>query len=75
MSKAAPLEQLLFSNLSLRGAAAPARPHHPLLISSLEAGRIDPSPFLDLALPLGRVADGYTAMDERLAVKVLLTVS
>ena len=45
------------------------------LLSSLEAGRIDPSPVFDLALPLSEVAEGYAAMDERRAVKVLLKVS
>jgi threonine dehydrogenase-like Zn-dependent dehydrogenase len=51
------------------------RAYLPRHIASLEAGRIDPSPVLDLPLPLSRVADGYAAMDERRAVKVLLTVS
>ena len=42
---------------------------------ALEAGRIDPSPVLDLSLPLDGVADGYAAMDERRALKVLLDLS
>ncbi|HME81106.1 MAG TPA: alcohol dehydrogenase catalytic domain-containing protein [Candidatus Eremiobacteraceae bacterium] len=70
-----PLEAILFGNLSLRGAVCPARAYLPQLIASLEAGRIDPSPVLDLTLPLDKVADGYAAMDERRAIKVLLTVS
>jgi threonine dehydrogenase-like Zn-dependent dehydrogenase len=73
--KTAPLSQIFFNNLSLRGALAPARAYLPQLIASLEAGRIDPAPVLDFALPLSQVADGYAAMDERRAVKVLLKVS
>ena len=73
--KTAPLSKILFGNLSLRGGASPARAYLPQLIASLEAGTIDPSPVLDLALPLSRVAEGYAAMDERRAIKVLLTVS
>ena len=48
------------------------RAYLPQLIEGLESGRIDPSPVLDLALPLSEVADGYAAMDERRALKVLL---
>jgi alcohol dehydrogenase len=73
--KAPPMRQIFLNNLSLRGALAPARAYLPQLLESLAAGRIDPAPVFDLALPLGRVADGYAAMDERRAVKVLLAVS
>lgn len=73
--KTPPLRAIFLSNLALRGAIAPARAYLPQLIASLEAGRIDPSPVLDLALPLDLVAEGYAAMDERRAVKVLLAVS
>jgi threonine dehydrogenase-like Zn-dependent dehydrogenase len=73
--KTPPMRTIFLNNLSLRGALAPARAYLARLIDSLEAGRIDPSPVLDHALPLDRVADGYAAMHERRAVKVLLTVS
>jgi threonine dehydrogenase-like Zn-dependent dehydrogenase len=69
------MRTIFLNNLSLRGALAPARAYLPRLLASLEAGRIDPSPVLDLTLPLDRVADGYAAMDKRHAVKVLLAVS
>lgn len=69
------MRTIFLNNISLRGALAPARAYLPRLIASLEAGRIDPSPVLDLSLPLDRVGEGYAAMDERRAVKVLLTVS
>lgn len=73
--KAPPMRTLFLNNVALRGALAPARAYLPRLLASLESGRIDPSPVLDLALPLEQVAKGYAAMDERRAVKVLLTVS
>jgi len=71
----APLTTVFYNNLSLRGALAPVRAYLPRLVESLEAGRIDPSPVFDLTLPLGQVAEGYAAMDERRAIKVLLEVS
>lgn len=73
--KTPPMRTIFLKNLSLRGALAPARAYLPQLLASLEAGRIDPSPVFDLTLPLDRVADGYAAMDQRRAVKVLLSVS
>jgi threonine dehydrogenase-like Zn-dependent dehydrogenase len=72
--KAPPIPRIFYHSLSLRGGVAPARASLPQLIASLEAGRIDPSPVLDLALPLSQVADAYVAMDTRAAIKVLLTV-
>jgi threonine dehydrogenase-like Zn-dependent dehydrogenase len=36
------------------------------------AGRLDPGPVFDVELPLDEVAEGYSAMHERRAVKVLL---
>lgn len=73
--KTPPMRQIFLNNLSLRGALAPVRAYLPQLMASLEAGRIDPSPVLDLSLPLRRVAEGYEAMDQRRAIKVLLAVS
>lgn len=69
------MRTIFLNNLSLRGALAPVRAYLPQLIGSLESGRIDPSPVLDLQLPLDDVATGYAAMDERRAIKVLLAVS
>jgi alcohol dehydrogenase len=73
--KNVPIETMFFNHIALHGGPAPVRAYLPQLISSLEAGRIDPSPVLDLALPLSSVAEGYAAMNERRAIKVLLSVS
>jgi hypothetical protein len=69
-----PVRTLFLNNISLRGALAPARAYIPELLESVIAGRMDPSPVFDLALPLDRVAEGYAAMDRREAIKVLLDV-
>lgn len=73
--KSPPMRTIFLNNLSLRGALAPVRAYLPRLVDALAAGTIDPSPVLDLRLPLEAVNDGYAAMDERRAVKVLLEVS
>ncbi|KND28176.1 hypothetical protein IQ63_33685 [Streptomyces acidiscabies] len=54
--------------VGLYGGPAPVRGYLPDL-----TGRIDPGKIFDLSLPLERVAEGYKAVDERRAVKVLLT--
>ncbi len=36
------------------------------------AGRLDPSPVIDLVVPLEDVPAGYAAMDERRAIKALV---
>ncbi|MHB8140659.1 MAG: zinc-binding dehydrogenase [Vulcanimicrobiaceae bacterium] len=66
---------LFTNNVALRGGVAPVRAYIPSLMDHVMSGRIDPSPVFDLALPLDRVADGYAAMDERRAVKVILSAS
>lgn len=73
--KTVPISVIFYSHLTLRGGPAPVRAYLPQLIASLEEGRIDPSPVLDLALPLSRVAEGYAAMDERRAIKTVLAVT
>lgn len=71
--KTVPIATMFYKHVTLRGGPAPVRAFLPRLIESLASGRIDPSPVLDLRLPLSRVAEGYAAMDERRAIKVLLT--
>lgn len=70
----APLEKLFDNHVTLRGGAAPVRQYLPQLVADLTTGDIDPSPVLDLALPLAEVAEGYRAMDERRAIKTVLRV-
>ena len=46
----------------------------PELIDLIWKRAIDPGKVFDLELPLDQAAEGYRAMDERRAIKVLLTV-
>jgi threonine dehydrogenase-like Zn-dependent dehydrogenase len=67
-------EKLFFSHVHLHGGPAPVRRFLPKLIEPICNRTIDPGKVFDLELPLDRAADGYEAMDERRAIKALLTV-
>ncbi|MFB7308511.1 zinc-dependent alcohol dehydrogenase family protein [Streptomyces sp. NPDC056192] len=66
-------EELFYSHVGLRGGPAPVRAFLPDLIDRVLSGRIDPGKVFDLVLPLAQVAEGYRAMDERRAIKTLLS--
>ncbi|MEX5274511.1 zinc-dependent alcohol dehydrogenase family protein [Kocuria sp. CPCC 205235] len=66
--------QLFMSEVHLHGGPAPVRRFLPELIDLIMKGEITPGDVFDLTLPLEKAAEGYTAMDERRATKVLLTV-
>ncbi len=63
---------LFFRLVHLHGGPAPVRRYLPTLIDLIFKGTIEPGKVFDTTLPLDRVADGYRAMDERRAIKVLL---
>jgi threonine dehydrogenase-like Zn-dependent dehydrogenase len=65
-------EQLFYAHVHLHGGPAPVRRFLPELINLVWNGRINPGKVFDLTLPLGQVAEGYRAMDERRAIKTLL---
>ena len=44
----------------------------PELLHEVLAGRLNPSPILDLSVSLDEVAAGYAAMDQRQAIKVMV---
>ena len=67
-------QQLFFSSVHLHGGPAPVRRFLPELIQLIWDRTIDPGAVFDLTLPLEQAAEGYAAMDERRATKVLLTV-
>ena len=66
--------ELFFSGVHLHGGPAPVRRFLPELIDLIMTDRIDPGVVFDLELPLDDAAEGYRAMDERRATKVMLTV-
>jgi len=70
---ALPGRELFHSGVHLHGGPAPVRRFLPELIALIWDRRIDPGKVFDLALPIERAAEGYRAMDERRATKVLLT--
>jgi threonine dehydrogenase-like Zn-dependent dehydrogenase len=65
---------LFFTDIHLHGGPAPVRRFLPDLIQLIWDGKINPGKVFDLTLPLEQAAEGYKAMDERRAIKVLLTV-
>jgi threonine dehydrogenase-like Zn-dependent dehydrogenase len=67
-----PGEELFFSAVHLHGGPAPVRRFLPELIELIWTRQIDPGKVFDLTLPLEDAAEGYKAMDERRAIKVLL---
>ncbi|MDV3223473.1 zinc-binding dehydrogenase, partial [Intrasporangium sp.] len=67
-----PVRRMFQRNVGLAGGMAPVRRYLPDLLERVIAGRIDPGRVFDLTLPLEEVAEGYRAMDERRAIKVLL---
>lgn len=56
------------------GGPAPVRRFLPDLMNRVLSGKIEPGKVFDLSLPIEKVAEGYKAMDERRAIKTLLTV-
>ena len=66
------LRSIFLKNLSLRGGLAPARAYIESLTAACVAGQIHPGRVFDSRISLDRVAEGYAAMDQRRAIKVLL---
>ncbi|MBD0863662.1 zinc-dependent alcohol dehydrogenase family protein [Gordonia sp. zg691] len=66
--------ELFFSGIHLHGGPAPVRRFLPELIDLIWRREINPGKVFDLTLPLDEAAEGYRAMDQRRATKVLLTV-
>jgi threonine dehydrogenase-like Zn-dependent dehydrogenase len=69
-----PGQELFFAEVHLMGGPAPVRRYLPELIDLIWNRKIEPGKVFDLTLPLDEVAEGYRAMDERRAIKTLLTV-
>jgi threonine dehydrogenase-like Zn-dependent dehydrogenase len=68
-------QSIFWKNVGIRGGVAPARRYIPELLEDVLAGRINPGRVFDLETDLDHVAEAYAAMDERRAVKSLLTLS
>ncbi|PDT86975.1 IMP dehydrogenase [Bradyrhizobium sp. Y36] len=66
-------QAMFFAQRRMLGGPAPVRRFLPDLIERVLAGKIKPGKVFDLKLPLSDVAEGYRAMDERRAIKTMLT--
>jgi threonine dehydrogenase-like Zn-dependent dehydrogenase len=67
-----PIQTMFSSNVGLAGGVAPVRAYIPELAADVLSGTIDPGRVFDSVLPLSSAAEGYRAMDNRTAIKVLL---
>ncbi|WP_456694840.1 zinc-binding dehydrogenase [Aeromicrobium sp. P5_D10] len=61
-------------NIGLAGGVAPVRSYIEDLLPEVLDGTVTPGDVFDLTLPLDQVAAGYRAMDERTAIKTMLTL-
>ena len=62
----------LFNNITISGGVAPARAYIEELLPDVLDGRIEPGRVFDRVARLDGVPDGYRAMNEREAIKVLV---
>ena len=68
-----PVGRVLFSrNVTLTGGVAPTRAYIDELLPGVLDGSVDPGRVFDTVLPLEQGPEGYAAMDERRALKVML---
>ena len=68
------VKEMFDRNVGLAGGVAPARNYIEELLPDVLSGAVSPGWVFDLTVPLDQVADGYRAMDERTAIKTMLTV-
>lgn len=59
-------------NITLSGGAAPARSYIEELLPDVLEGRLEPGRVFDRTVGLDEVPDGYRAMADREALKVLI---
>ena len=67
-----PVRQMFSSNVGVVGGVAPVRAYIEDLMDDVWSGAIEPGLVFDLLVPLDRVAEAYSAMDERRAIKSML---
>ena len=65
--------ETFFDNITIAGGPAPARAYIEELLPDVLEGRIEPGRVFDRATNLDGVPDGYRAMDDREAIKVMVT--
>jgi threonine dehydrogenase-like Zn-dependent dehydrogenase len=65
-------EPAFFNNLTVSGGPAPVRAYIEELLPDVLEGRIEPGRVFDRVISLDEVPDGYRAMNEREAIKVMV---
>jgi threonine dehydrogenase-like Zn-dependent dehydrogenase len=65
-------DQMFFKNVSVAGGPAPTRAYVSELLPDVMEGRINPGRVFDRTVGLDGVPDGYRAMNERQALKVMI---
>src|SRR5216110_1199211 len=63
-----------YNNLTISGGPAPVRAYIAELLPDVLEGRIQPGRVFDRVISLDEVPDGYRAMNERLAIKIMVAV-
>jgi len=63
---------LVLRNITITGGAAPARAYIEELLPDVLEGRVEPGRVFDRTVSLDQVPDGYRAMADREALKVLI---
>ena len=65
-------EQMFYDNITVGGGPAPVRAYIEELLPDVLEGRIEPGRVFDRVVGLDEVPDGYRAMNEREAIKVMV---
>ncbi|HEU5067935.1 MAG TPA: zinc-dependent alcohol dehydrogenase family protein [Sphingomicrobium sp.] len=65
-------QQMFYNNVIVGGGPAPTRAYIPDLLPDVMEGRIDPGRVFDRTVDLDGVPDGYRAMNNREALKVMI---
>ncbi len=65
-------QKAFFDNVTVGGGPAPARAYIEELLPDILEGKIEPGRVFDRVVPLDGAPDGYRAMDQREAIKVLI---
>jgi threonine dehydrogenase-like Zn-dependent dehydrogenase len=60
-------------NITLNGGPAPVRAYIEELLPAVLDGTVNPGKVFDQTVPLDQIADGYRSMNDRTALKVLVT--
>jgi len=72
MGEGLDLEPFFRGNITLNGGVAPVRAYAEELLDDVLQGTLDPSPIFTKTVDLDGVPEGYDAMDNREAIKVLV---